>query len=70
MKIVKNVGDMDRIIRIVGGVILLLIGLLLVPMTSVALKVILVLLGLLLVVTGFIHFCPLYSLAKFTTIKK
>lgn len=69
MKIVKNVGDMDRIIRIVGGVILLLIALL-VPMSSVALQIILLLLGLLLVATGFIRFCPLYTLAKFTTIKK
>ncbi len=69
MKIVPNVGDMDRIIRIVGGVILLLIGLLL-PMSSVVLQVILVLLGLLLVATGILRFCPIYSLAKFTTIKK
>ncbi len=68
MKIVKNVGDMDRIIRIVGGVILLLIGLLLVP--TVALKVILVLLGLYLAATGFIRFCPLYTALKFTTLKK
>ena len=68
MKIVPNVGDMDRIIRIVGGVILLLLGLLL--GMPIAAKIILVLLGLILVATGYLRFCPLYSALKIKTLKK
>ncbi|MCX6030651.1 MAG: DUF2892 domain-containing protein [Chloroflexi bacterium] len=68
MKIVPNVGDMDRIIRIVGGVILLLLGLLL--KLPLAAGIILVLLGLALVATGYLRFCPLYSVLKIKTLKK
>ena len=68
MKIVKNVGDMDRIIRMVGGVILLLLVLLLKP--PLAAGIFLVLLGLILVATGYLRFCPLYSALKIKTLRK
>ena len=70
MKITPNVGDMDRIIRGVAGVILLLLGLL-VPMSSAVLQIIIVLLGLILIATAAIRFCPVYTLfGKFNTLKK
>ncbi len=64
-----NVGQTDRIIRFVVGIVLVLIGLL-VPMNSVALQVILVLLGAILIVTAAIRFCPLYLVLKLNTLKK
>ncbi len=64
-----NVGQLDRIVRFVVGIVLVLIGLL-VPMSSVALQVILVLLGAILIVTAAIRFCPLYLVLKFNTLQK
>lgn len=64
-----NIGQTDRIIRFVAGIILLLIGLL-VPMSSTALQVILVLLGVVLLVTAALRFCPVYLPFKFNTLKK
>lgn len=64
-----NIGQTDRIIRFVVGIVLLLVGLL-APMSSVALQVILVLLGAVLLVTAALRFCPAYLPFKFNTLKK
>lgn len=69
MKLTPNIGNTDRIIRAIAGVILVLIGLL-VPMSSVVLQVIIVLLGVILLATAAIRFCPLYLPFKFNTLKK
>jgi hypothetical protein len=65
MRLQKNVGTIDRIIRIIGGVALaaaVLAGLVGNPLTYVA--------GLvagLLLVTGATGFCPLYALLRIST---
>lgn len=66
MKLVPNVGDTDRIVRGVLGIVLVLIGLF-VPMTSLALQIILLVIGALLIVTAAIRFCPVYRLLGFST---
>lgn len=58
-----NVGNVDKIIRIVAGLILIslvFIG----PQTPWGW------IGVLLVVTGLINFCPLYSILRVNTCKK
>ncbi len=65
-----NMGNTDRIIRGIVGVILALVGLFAVPAGSTALQVILVLVGIILLVTAAIRFCPLYLPFKFNTLKK
>ena len=68
MKFTTNIGQTDRIVRFVLGVVLLAIGFF-APMTSAALQIVLVILGVLMLVTAFIRFCPLYLPFKFSTKK-
>lgn len=63
-----NIGQTDRIIRFVVGIILLLSGLF--AGVTGALQVILVLLGAILLATAAIRVCPLYTPFKFNTLKK
>lgn len=62
-----NIGQTDRIIRFVVGIVLLLIGLFVV---TGALQVILILLGAILLATAAIRVCPLYMPFKINTLKK
>jgi len=59
----KNVGPMDRNIRLAAAGVLILAGL----MTG---NVILDILGLIVLATGAISFCPAYTLLKIDTNKK
>ncbi|QIK37452.1 DUF2892 domain-containing protein [Caldichromatium japonicum] len=59
----KNVGPMDRNIRLAAAGVLILAGL----MTG---SVILDILGLIVLATGAIGFCPAYTLFKFDTLNK
>jgi len=61
----KNVGTVDRVIRIVVG-ILFLAGLAL-NMVAAPLSYLVALIGLILVVTGAIGTCPAYSLIGINT---
>ncbi|AFL73215.1 YgaP family membrane protein [Thiocystis violascens] len=62
MTLPKNVGAMDRNIRLVAAGILILAGL----MTG---KIILDILGLIVLATGWLGFCPAYLPFKINTIK-
>lgn len=64
-----NIGNTDRIIRAVVGVVFVLLGLL-VKFSTAAPSIILLILGIILVVTAAIRFCPLYVPFKFNTLKK
>ncbi len=64
-----NIGNTDRIIRAVAGVILVLLGLL-VKFSTAAPSVILLILGIILIATAAIRFCPLYLPFKINTLKK
>lgn len=63
----KNVGGMDKKVRIVGGVIFLVAAILSPPIT--ALKVVLSLLAVIGLGTGLTGFCPLNALFKINTAK-
>ncbi len=63
-----NVGNTDRIIRAIAGVILILLGLFVADATLPT--VILLVLGVILVATAAIRFCPLYLPFKINTLKK
>jgi hypothetical protein len=62
-----NEGTIDRAIRGVVGVILLVVGLVLVKGTV---GIVLDVLGAILLVTGVVGFCPLYTLFGVDTCKK
>ena len=64
----KNVGTIDRVVRIIVG-IALLAGFAL-NMVAAPLSYLVVLIGLIALVTGFIGTCPAYSLIGITTLKK
>lgn len=59
----KNVGPMDRNIRLAAAGVLILAGL----MTG---SVVLDIIGLIVLATGAISFCPAYKLFKFDTLNK
>ncbi len=58
----KNLGSVDRKIRIVAGVVLLAVGLISQSWWG--------LIGLVPLLTAGINFCPLYTVLGFSTIKK
>ncbi len=60
----KNVGNGDRIIRFIGGIVLLYIGY---GLAAGALKWVLLLLGVIGVVEGLIGYCGLYQLLNINT---
>lgn len=62
-----NEGTVDRVIRGVVGVILLVVGLVLVKGTV---GIVLDVLGAILLVTGVVGLCPLYMLFHINTSKK
>jgi hypothetical protein len=62
-----NESNVDRIIRVVAGVIMLYIGF--GGVLGGVLAIIVAALGAILLLTGAIGFCPLYALLKFSTKK-
>jgi hypothetical protein len=63
----KNESNLDRIIRVVFGVVLVLLYVFNVVAGTVG--VVSLVLGAILLITGVIGFCPLYSLLKIRTNK-
>lgn len=61
----RNMGTVDKVIRIVLGA--LFIALWLMGMTKGALAVILGLVGVVFILTSVVSFCPLYALFGFRT---
>jgi hypothetical protein len=62
-----NEGNVDRIIRGVVGVILLVVGFVFVKGT---IGVVIDVIGVVLLVTGIVGFCPIYALLHIGTSKK
>jgi hypothetical protein len=58
---VKNMGSVDRLIRLVVGAAILIVGIIAGSWWA--------LLGAVLIVTGFLKFCPLYLPFRFNTIR-
>ncbi|MCP4140826.1 MAG: DUF2892 domain-containing protein [Chloroflexi bacterium] len=63
----KNVGQTDRTIRIVVGIVL--IGLKLAGVLAGTVGTVALVAGIIALATGFINFCPLYTLLKINTSK-
>ena len=68
MKLKLNEGPVDRIIRVVVGIALLVLGF--AGIASGIWMWIATILGAILLVTGIVGFCPLYALFKISTAKK
>jgi Inner membrane protein YgaP-like, transmembrane domain len=64
----KNVGMIDRVIRIILGIILLY--LFAVNMVAAPWSYLVILIGLILLITGIIGTCPLYSMIGMNTLGK
>ena len=64
----KNESVLDRVVRIVLGIVF--IGIYLAGVVSGSMGIVLVILGAILLVTGIVGFCPLYAILKFRTDKK
>lgn len=63
----ENVGSVDRALRVVVGIALVLAGWL---GSGGALGIILIVVGLVLIVTGLMSRCPIYSVAGLDTVEK
>ena len=64
----KNVGMIDRVIRIIFGIVLLY--LFAVNMVAAPWSYLVALIGLILLVTGVVGTCPLYSMIGMNTMSK
>ncbi len=62
-----NESPLDRIIRVIAGIVLIALGLF--GVASGAWLWITYILGAILLLTGIVGFCPLYRLFKFSTVK-
>ena len=62
----KNVGSVDRIIRFILGIILVVLGL--IYQTTLAWIGLIV--GVVLLTTAAMNFCPLYTVIKTSTLKQ
>ncbi|MBN1374882.1 MAG: DUF2892 domain-containing protein [Dehalococcoidia bacterium] len=66
----KNVGTLDRTIRVILGIILIGLGLYFQNTWGLVAMIVLIVLGLIALITGIIGYCGLYSVFKISTIKK
>jgi hypothetical protein len=63
----RNMGNLDRIIRAIAGVILLTLGIMYLGLWW---GILMLVIGLILLITAIIGICPLYMLFKWSTLKK
>ncbi|RPH62863.1 MAG: DUF2892 domain-containing protein [Chloroflexi bacterium] len=63
-----NESNVDRIIRVVVGIVLLYLGF--GGVLGGVLAIVADIFGVIMLLTGAIGFCPLYTLFKFSTLKK
>ena len=63
----KNVGQTDRMIRIVVGVALLILRF--ASILTGTMGVIAIVVGIILIATGFLNFCPIWAALKINTKK-
>jgi uncharacterized membrane protein HdeD (DUF308 family) len=66
----KNEGTVDRVLRIVLGVILIGLGIYFQSSWGLVAMIILIVLGLIALITGIVGYCGLYSVCKINTLKK
>jgi len=66
----KNEGNVDRIIRIIAGILLIGLGVFFQSSWGMWAMIVLVVLGLVALIKGITGFCGLYKLLKIDTLKK
>lgn len=66
----KNEGTVDRVIRIILGIILIGLGIYFQSSWGLVAMIVLIILGLIALITGITGFCGLYKLLKISTIRK
>jgi len=68
MALVKNVGSVDKMIRLLAGVVLAAWGILGAGLSSTV-GVVALVVGVVLIATGAINFCPLFKILGISSIK-
>lgn len=68
MKLLHNVGEMDKTIRVILGIIFDLVAVF-VPL-AIGIKILLVLLAAFEISTGLLNFCPVYKILGLNTCKR
>jgi uncharacterized membrane protein HdeD (DUF308 family) len=66
----KNEGTVDRVIRVLLGIILIGLGVYFQNSWGLVATIVLIILGLAALITGIIGFCSIYKLFNISTIKK
>ena len=66
----KNEGTVDRVIRVVLGIILIVLGVLFQASWGLVSMIVLIVLGLIALITGIIGYCGLYTILKINTLVK
>ena len=66
----KNEGNVDRVIRVIFGLILIGLGVYFQSSWGLVAMMVLIILGLIALITGITGFCGLYKIFKISTIKK
>ncbi|TSA55215.1 MAG: DUF2892 domain-containing protein [Dehalococcoidia bacterium] len=66
----KNEGNVDRVIRVILGIILIGLGVYFQSSWGLVAMIVLIILGLIALITGITGFCGLYKIFKISTIKK
>lgn len=66
----KNVGRTDKMLRIIGGLVLLGISFMTLGGVSTTLGIIAIVVAVVLLFTALVNFCPAYKLLGFGTAKK
>lgn len=69
--VIKNMGQIDRIIRIASGLVLMYIGFIEQSIIDdLAINIIVGVFGLVSAAFAYIGFCPIYTLGNVSTVKK
>ena len=66
----RNVGLMDKRIRIVLSIILVIVGIVLSQSSGIVALIVPVVIAAILMATVLMNWCPIYSLIKFSTFKE
>lgn len=61
----KNIGNIDRIIRLIAGIVLVVVSIFLGLNTIIS--IIALIFGIILTLTALISFCPMYTILKIDT---
>lgn len=67
---IANIGQTDKIIRLVAGVVLVTVSFMLLGGINTPLGIISLVIAAVLIVTGLFNFCPAYKIFNLSSLKK